>query len=680
MRKLVPLNTQLVLTGLALALVLSSCDASSLQEGPIVDVRPQKLQVGDELIVEGPAVKAAPSSLSPGWPRSVFATKVPTVILLEGTFTRYAAKENEPRQYQDRVELLARPIPAASNPSQATQVVALLTVKHRQRLGWVRFEGRVGVEQRPASGAASSSPLWSSSQAPYRLVFFQPSMRSLASTFVEWVNDDRLLAWLGIAVEPNGTGLEITALQSSSSSGQSASSAAHHGLLQGDILLRANGRPLTSSGELSTAFRHASPRSVVTLTVLRGGREFTQPLSANEKPLLLPPALLQLLVMVIFGLAALTLALVISGVLTWVERRVAARIQSRVGPNRVGPQGILQWIADGIKLVLKEDIIPDAVDRPLFRLAPYLVFMGLLGTFVVLPFGQLLIISDLNIGLLYLIAITGFVSLGLIAAGWSSNNKWSLLGGMRSAAQIMSYEIPTGLALMTPVILAGSLSTQTIIERQGGLVSAWFAQGGWPWNWFVFDNPLAFLCFLIYFTSALAEGNRTPFDLPEAESELVAGYQIEYSGWRFAVFMLSEWANLFVIGAVATTVFLGGWQVPGFSLEQQASSLWLQLLGLGIFFAKSMTLVFVIIWIRWTLPRFRIDQMMSLCWKYLVPWAFASLLFVALWVWLAPEWLRLLTQVLTMAIFGGGTAVIFFARVAFNWRQNPEAFSWRPFY
>jgi NADH-quinone oxidoreductase subunit H len=257
-------------------------------------------------------------------------------------------------------------------------------------------------------------------------------------------------------------------------------------------------------------------------------------------------------------------------------------------------------------------------------------------------------------------------------AGWSSNNKWSLLGGMRSAAQIISYEIPAGLALMVPVIAAGTLSTQGLIETQGG----------WPWQWHAFANPLAFGCFFIYFVSALAEGNRTPFDLPEAESELVAGYNIEYSGWRFAVFFLSEWANLFVVGAIATTVFLGGWQIPGVDLATHQSHWLYGLLGLAVFFAKAMTLVFVIIWIRWTLPRFRVDQMMSLCWKYFVPWTFAAVIFQAAWVWLAPPES---TASKVMAAFtalgcGGGLLWVFFSRVFYNWKQNPEEFSWKQFY
>jgi len=237
----------------------------------------------------------------------------------------------------------------------------------------------------------------------------------------------------------------------------------------------------------------------------------------------------------------------LAGITSWLERRVWGRIQSRVGPNRVGPQGILQWLADGIKNLLKEDIIPAAADKWLFSLAPYIVFVGFLATFVVIPFGGDLIVADLNIGILYILAVTSLVVVGILMAGWSSNNKWSLLGGMRSAAQIVSYEIPAGLSVLTIVFVAGTMSMQGIIKGQG-----------WePWNWFLFNNPFTFAAFFLFFTAALAEGNRTPFDVPEAESELVAGYVTEYSGMRFLFFFFAEWGNLYVIGAVATTLFFG---------------------------------------------------------------------------------------------------------------------------
>ncbi|MGH7859968.1 MAG: complex I subunit 1/NuoH family protein, partial [Candidatus Binatia bacterium] len=237
-----------------------------------------------------------------------------------------------------------------------------------------------------------------------------------------------------------------------------------------------------------------------------------------------------------------------AGIVTWVERRVAGRIQSRIGPNRPGPGGFLVWLADGIKNMLKEDIIPTKADAPLFKLAPYPVFAAIFATFVALPFGSQLVIADLNVGILYVTAVTGFVVVGILVAGWSSNNKWSLLGGIRSAAQIVSYEIPAGLAIFPIVMLAGTLSMQGIAR----------AQGWEPWTWFIFHSPFTFVGFFILFVSALAEGNRTPFDLPEAESELVSGFSTEYSGMRWLIFYIAEYANLYVIGVVVSTLYLGG--------------------------------------------------------------------------------------------------------------------------
>jgi NADH-quinone oxidoreductase subunit H len=311
----------------------------------------------------------------------------------------------------------------------------------------------------------------------------------------------------------------------------------------------------------------------------------------------------------------------LAGFTSFFERRIAARMQSRVGPNRVGPNGILQWVADGLKCLLKEDLIPHDSDPVPFKVAPYLVFMGMFGTFAVLPFSEKLIVADLNVGIFYLTAVTSFVAVGIIVSGWASNNKWALLGGMRSANQIVSYEIPTGLALLTVVLASGTMSTQGIIRQQGWL----------PWEWNLFRTPFLSAAFFIYFISALAEANRTPFDLPEGESELVAGYNTEYSGMRFALFFLAEWAELYVIAAVATLAFLGGWNVPA-GVPASVRTL-VQVL---FFVAKAFFWVFVIIWIRWTLPRVRVDQMMELCWKYLVPLGFVCLLGTAAWEALVP--------------------------------------------
>lgn len=349
----------------------------------------------------------------------------------------------------------------------------------------------------------------------------------------------------------------------------------------------------------------------------------------------------------------------LAGVTSWLERRVWARIQSRVGPNRVGPQGILQWLADGIKNLLKEDLIPAAADRRLFALAPYVVFVGFLATFVVIPFGSQLIVADLNIGILYILAVTSLVVVGILMAGWSSNNKWSLLGGMRSAAQIVSYEIPAGLAVLTIVFVAGTLSMQGIIK----------AQGWAPWDWFLFHSPFTFAAFFLFFTAALAEGNRTPFDIPEAESELVAGYVTEYSGMRFLFFFFAEWGNLYVIGAVATTLFLGGWQVPPVT----DNPFLLGVLQFVVFFLKAYFGVFVAMWVRATLPRVRVDQLMALCWKYMVPLSFVCLMGTAIWMVIWPQGNRLASA----AMFFAGLVILglFFKRVSFQIRHaRPELY------
>ncbi|RLB58479.1 MAG: NADH-quinone oxidoreductase subunit NuoH, partial [Deltaproteobacteria bacterium] len=237
--------------------------------------------------------------------------------------------------------------------------------------------------------------------------------------------------------------------------------------------------------------------------------------------------------LLILGSAILILLIFMAptaGIITWVERRVAGRMQSRIGPNRAGPQGFFIWLADGIKSIMKEDIIPAAADKKLFRLAPYLVFIGVSATFVVMPFGQYLIAANLDIGILFVVAVTSLVAIGLMTGGWASNNKWSLLGAIRAAAQIISYEIPAAVAIVCIVMLTGSLRMQDIILAQGGMGDAMLTTGGWPWYWYMFRNPVTFGLFFLYFTTALAEGHRGPFDMPEAQRELVAGYSTEYSG------------------------------------------------------------------------------------------------------------------------------------------------------
>ncbi len=334
----------------------------------------------------------------------------------------------------------------------------------------------------------------------------------------------------------------------------------------------------------------------------------------------------------VLALILLTFGAVISGTTVWWEMRVSSRMQSRIGYNRAGAGGFLQWVADAVKLLLKEDLIPAESDQLLFRAAPYFVFSGFALVFVALPFGESLIAADLNVGIFYITAVTALVVVGILLAGWSSNSKWALFGGMRSAAQVISYEIPAGIALMVPVLMAGTLSMQGIIR----------AQGAWPWQWFAFTNPFATVAFVIFFIAQLAEGNRTPFDLPEAESELVAGYLSEYSAFRFAIYFLVEFGNVWVMSAISVTLFFGGWQVPFagpevFAAARGAGTLpglgwWgLQVLSMGIFVVKTLVVLNIVVWIRWTLPRIRVDQMMTLCWKYLVPFAFVSFVASLLW-------------------------------------------------
>ncbi|MBK9517897.1 MAG: NADH-quinone oxidoreductase subunit H [Anaeromyxobacter sp.] len=359
---------------------------------------------------------------------------------------------------------------------------------------------------------------------------------------------------------------------------------------------------------------------------------------------------------------------IISGMTVWWEMRVSSRMQSRVGYNRAGAGGFFQWVADAVKLLFKEDLIPAEADSMLFRAAPYFVMTGFALTFVALPFGESLIAADLNVGIFYLTAVTALVVVGILLAGWSSNSKWALFGGMRSAAQVVSYEIPAGIALMVPVLMSGTLSMQGIIQ----------AQGAWPWQWHAFTNPACSVAFVIYFISQLAEGNRTPFDLPEAESELVAGYLSEYSGFRFALYFLVEFGNLWVMAAVAATLFLGGWQIPGVGPEDYAAAkgsgafpalAWwgLQIVSMVVMATKTILVLNVIVWVRWTLPRMRIDQMMNLCWKYLVPWAFVTFVFSLLWqlvVARAPVLSTATGVVLTLAFLA--TLVLFGRQVKAN--------------
>lgn len=316
---------------------------------------------------------------------------------------------------------------------------------------------------------------------------------------------------------------------------------------------------------------------------------------------------------VLIGVALLVLYALIALFLIYFERKVCAFFQCRLGPNRVGPYGIIQSVADMFKMLIKELIRLNHVDQFLFNLAPYLVIVASMLAFGCLPFGRGLQVLDFNIGIFFLIAASSIGILGILLAGWSSNNKFTLVGAIRSGAQMISYELSIGLSIITIVTLAGTMSISGIVEAQ---------QNGW----FIFTGHIpAIVAFLIYLVAGTAETNRGPFDLPEAESELTAGYHTEYSGMHFGFFYLAEYLNLFIVSGVATTLFLGGWMpfhIPGWEafnniMDYIPSIIW--------FFGKCVVIMWVIIWFKWTFPRLRIDQLLKLEWKYLLPLSLVNL-------------------------------------------------------
>jgi NADH-quinone oxidoreductase subunit H len=323
----------------------------------------------------------------------------------------------------------------------------------------------------------------------------------------------------------------------------------------------------------------------------------------------------------------------------WLERKVAGRIQDRLGPTRVGGRfGWLQTIADGIKLLVKEDLIPADADQMLFRLGPYIAFCGAFAAYIALPFANGWVAKPLSIGIFFILAVMSTEVFGIILAGYGSGSKWALFGGMREAAQMVSYEVPMALCVLVPVIVAGSMDLNYISNLQKGGI----------WNWYVFHDPFTFLAFWTYFTCATAQCKRAPFDLAEAESELVAGFHTEYSGLRWSFFFMAEYGAMFAVSGIAVLLFLGGWHT-GFLPELSstlASALgdpeqsygryylgWVigNLLNMAVFIVKGWLLVFVQMWVRWTLPRLRIDQVMMTCLKYLLPISCVLLMGVSIW-------------------------------------------------
>jgi NADH-quinone oxidoreductase subunit H len=332
-----------------------------------------------------------------------------------------------------------------------------------------------------------------------------------------------------------------------------------------------------------------------------------------------------LLVTVVLSALPLVFILLYAYVTLYMEMKVAAHVQDRLAYMRTGWHGVLQPLADFIKLFQKEDVITVAADKKLFLLAPYVVFMGTYGAFAAIPFSSIFIGANIDLGAFFIIGISSLVVVGILMAGWASNNKWSIFGAVRSAAQIVSYEIPTALAVLVAVMITGSLNLQDVTKFQGGGIQNWLIFGGpLPLLQKVLIAPFTVITFLILFVASLAEANRTPFDLPEAESELVQGFFTEYSGMRWAMFYVAEYANMFLVSGVAVALFLGGWQSPFGSFL--SGPIW----GMFWFVIKGMVLVFLQIWLRWTLPRLRVDQLMYTSWKVLTPFLFVCIIAIGL--------------------------------------------------
>ncbi len=341
---------------------------------------------------------------------------------------------------------------------------------------------------------------------------------------------------------------------------------------------------------------------------------------------LLSAALSAVAILVVFAaLFALT---------TILERKGLGRFQNRYGPNRVGPFGLLQPLADGLKSLIKEDIVPHSADSVVHMLAPIVLVVAAFLGYAVLPLGRNMTAINLDAGLLYFFAAGSIIELTIFMAGWSSRNKYSLLGAMRAIAQMISYEIPLILSTITVVMAAGALSTVAIVESQFGY------SGIWP-HWFVF-TPWGFAGFVLFMIAGVAESNRSPFDLPEGESEIIAGYLVEYSGFKFALFFLGEYIGMFAICGLAITLFLGGWTAPFSFLTWVPSYFW--------FFAKLLVLIAMLIWIRGTLPRLRMDQLMNFAWKFMLPMALLNLFVAAVWHFMPSGVVRWLVSAILIAI------------------------------
>jgi NADH-quinone oxidoreductase subunit H len=335
---------------------------------------------------------------------------------------------------------------------------------------------------------------------------------------------------------------------------------------------------------------------------------------------LMPEASTHILELVLIAAGYLGIFAILGLLLVWLERRVAGFFQLRLGPNRVGPMGLFQTLADALKLVSKELTGTVKADKFLYGAAPYFIITTALMSLALIPFSQSVHAFDINIGIFFISAVSSVGVIGVFLAGWSSNNKYSLIGGMRTGIQMISYELSIGMVIVTMATLAGTLQVSEMIELQR---DGWFiVQGHFP----------AFLAFMVFMIAGTAESNRVPFDLVEAESELGAGFHTEYSGMNFAYFFLAEFVNMFIISSVAVILFFGGWLSP-FGITESIDIPYLDL-GIFWFLGKVMVMIFIFMWFRWTFPRFRIDQLLTLEWKYLLPISMVNIVLMALMVWM----------------------------------------------
>jgi len=373
----------------------------------------------------------------------------------------------------------------------------------------------------------------------------------------------------------------------------------------------------------------------------------------------------------LFAFLLITFMLVSAIFSVWLERKVAGRIQDRLGPTRVGGKfGWLQTLADGLKLLVKEDIIPTQADHFLFRLGPYIALTGSFVAFLALPYGNGVVATEMNVAVFFMLAVMSTEVFGIILIGYGSGSKWSLFGGMREAAQMVSYEVPMAICVLVPVIVAGSMNLIGFAQVQETTAGT-LASRSLMWNWYLFHDPFTFAAFWTYFTCATASCKRAPFDLAEAESELVAGFHTEYSGFRWLSIFMAEYGSMFAVSGIASLLFLGGWHIGVLPDDPTAylGGFFGNLINVIVFIGKCWTLVFVMMWVRWTLPRLRIDQVMMTCLKYLLPISCVLLVGVSLWNMLLPTEVLALFPIVLFALCA--LLVVLLIKQLITWASAP---------